>query len=134
MLHLRCTVLCFDDDNELFLWYRWRKKFSLISSWDQFIQRFSPSRIANAPPAEFEPAYNLSSDLDEWCCAVVITTLPLATLYYIRHIQDSGMFRTCLFRYSQAFPSYLASLMHIHAYWGTIKASSGLFRHIQDPV
>ena len=44
-----------------------RKAFSLC-------QRSSPSRISDTPRAGFEPAQNLSSDLVEWSCAVVITT------------------------------------------------------------
>ena len=56
-----------------------RKAFSLISSRDH-CQRSSPSRISDTPRAEFEPAQNLSSDLVEWSCAVVITTKPLHLL------------------------------------------------------
>ena len=52
-----------------------RKAFSLISSRDH-CQRSSPSRISDTPRAGFEPAQNLSSDLVEWSCAVVITTTP----------------------------------------------------------
>ena len=50
-----------------------RKAFSLISSRDH-CQRSSPSRISHTPRAGFEPAKNLSSGLNEWICAVVITT------------------------------------------------------------
>ena len=52
-----------------------RKALSLISSRDH-CQRSSPSRISDKPRAGFEPAQNLSSDLVEWSCAVVITTTP----------------------------------------------------------
>ena len=46
---------------------------TLVSSQDH-CQRSSPSRISDTPQAGFEPAQNLSSDFDEWSCAVVITT------------------------------------------------------------
>ena len=52
-----------------------RKAFSLISSRDH-CQRSSPSRISDTSRAGFEPAQNLSPGIDEWSCAVVITTTP----------------------------------------------------------
>ena len=52
-----------------------RKAFSLISSRDH-CQRPSPSPISDTPRAGFETAQNLSSDFDEWRCAVAITTTP----------------------------------------------------------
>ena len=52
-----------------------RKAFSLISSWDH-CQRSSLLWISNTPRAGFEPAQNLSADLVEWSCAVVLTTTP----------------------------------------------------------
>ena len=52
-----------------------RKVFNLISSRD-YCQRSSPSPIFNTPRVGLEPAQNLSSDLVEWSCAVVITTAP----------------------------------------------------------
>ena len=48
-----------------------RKVFSLISSWNH-CQRSSPLQISDTPQAEFEPAQNLSLDLVEWSCTVVI--------------------------------------------------------------
>ena len=53
---------------------RW-KAFRLIYSRDH-CQRSSPSRISDTLQAWFEPAQNLTSGLDEWSCAVVITTTP----------------------------------------------------------
>ena len=52
-----------------------RKAFNLISSRDH-CQRSSPLQISDTPRAGFEPAQNLSSDLIEWSCAVVINTTP----------------------------------------------------------
>ena len=52
-----------------------RKAFSLISSRDH-CHRSSPSWISDTPLAGSEPAQNLSSGLNEWSCAVVITTTP----------------------------------------------------------
>ena len=54
-----------------------RKTPKLISSRDH-CQRSSPSRIFDTLRAGFEPATNLSSDLNlvELSCAVVITTTP----------------------------------------------------------
>ena len=52
-----------------------RKVFRLISSWDH-CQRFLPLRIIDIPQAGHEPAQNLSPDLLEWSCEVVITTTP----------------------------------------------------------
>ena len=51
------------------------KAFSLISSRDH-CQRYSQSQISDTPGAGSEPAQNLSSDLVECSCAVVITTTP----------------------------------------------------------
>ena len=53
------------------------KAFSLISIQDH-CERSFPSRISNTPQAGFEPVQNLSSDLGEWGCALVIT---MAQLY-----------------------------------------------------
>ena len=67
-----------DDDDEVFCGMVGRQKaFSLISTWDHF-QRYSLSWISGTHThrAGFEPAQNLSSDLGEWSCAVVITTTP----------------------------------------------------------
>ena len=58
-----------------------RKAFSLFSSRDH-CQRSSPSRISNTKWAGFEPAQNLSSDLVEWTCAVVITTAQHPVMVY----------------------------------------------------
>ena len=55
-----------------------RKAFSLISSRDH-CQRSSPSQISDTPRAGIEPAQNLSSNLVEWSCAVVITTTPCSS-------------------------------------------------------
>ena len=52
-----------------------RKAFSLISSRDH-CQRSSPLPISDTPQAGFQPVQNLSSDLVEWSCAVVLTTTP----------------------------------------------------------
>ena len=52
-----------------------RKAFSLICSRDH-CHRSSPSRISDTSRAELEPVQNLSSDLVEWSCAVVITITP----------------------------------------------------------
>ena len=52
-----------------------RKAVSLISTQDH-CQRSSTSRISHTLQARFEPAQNLSSDLIELSCAVVITTSP----------------------------------------------------------
>ena len=62
----------------LWLWWWWIffvVWFSLIFSWDH-CRRSSPSRISDTRRAGFEHAQNLSSELVEWSCAVVITTTP----------------------------------------------------------
>ena len=51
-----------------------QKAFSLISSLD-LCQRSSPSQFSNTPWARFEPAQNLSLDLVEWRCEVMIITV-----------------------------------------------------------
>ena len=48
------------------------------------VQRFSPSQISDTPRAGFQSAQNLSSDYDEWSCAVVITT----TLLYHKRVAN----------------------------------------------
>ena len=53
----------------------WQKAFSLISSRDH-CQRSSPLQISDTLRAGFEPVQNLSSGLNYWSCAVVITTTP----------------------------------------------------------
>ena len=69
------------DDDELFLCYGWPKKvISLISSQDYY-QRSSPSRISDKLQVGFEFVQNLSSDLVEWSCAVVITLAPHGNWY-----------------------------------------------------
>ena len=65
-----------DNDDDLFCGMVDRQKvFTLISSWDH-CQRSSLSQISDTPRAGFEPAQNLSLDLVDWSCAVVITTAP----------------------------------------------------------
>ena len=66
---LFCFLICFCGMVD------WRKAFSLISNRDH-CQRPSPTRISDTPRTGFEPAQNLSSDLVEWSCAVVVTTTP----------------------------------------------------------
>ena len=51
-----------------------QKTFSLISSPD-LCQRSSLSQFSNTPWASFEPAQNLSLDLVEWPCEVMIITV-----------------------------------------------------------
>ena len=53
----------------------WQKVFSLISSQNH-CQRSSPSQISDTLRAGFEPVQNLSSDLVEWSCVVLITATP----------------------------------------------------------
>ena len=78
-----------------------RKAFSLISSRGH-CQRSSPSRVSNTPRAGFEPAQNLSSDLVEWSCAIMITITPR------RHILlDRTKNLTKIFKYSKHFPENL---------------------------
>ena len=56
-------------------------------------------------------------------------------MYFIRHIQSSGIFTTLFFSgICWDVQSYSALLGHIHAYWDIIKAYSGFFRHIQHSV
>ena len=66
-----------NDDDELFLWYRWPTKgvYSLISSRG-CCQRSSALQISNLSRVGFEPVQNLSSGLVEWSCTVVIMTTP----------------------------------------------------------
>ena len=52
-----------------------RKVFSLISSLDHY-QKSSLLWISKTPRAGFEPAHNLSLNLDEWSRAWVITATP----------------------------------------------------------
>ena len=78
-----------------------RKAFSLISSRGH-CQRSSPSRVSNTPRAGFEPAQNLSSDLVEWSCAIMITITPR------RHILlERTKNLTKIFKYSKHFPENL---------------------------
>ena len=65
-----------------------QKTFSLISSREHF-QRFSPSQICDTPPAGFESAQNLGSDLVELTSAVVITT---ASRRHGRLLSSSSLF------------------------------------------
>ena len=78
-----------------------RKAFSLISSRGH-CQRSSPSRVSNTPRAGFEPAQNLSSDLVEWSCAIMITITP-------RHhiLLERTKNLTKIFKYSKHFPENL---------------------------
>ena len=55
-------------------------------------------------------------------------------IYIIRHIQDSGIFRTLNAGICKHIKAYSAFLRHIHTYWGFIEAYTSLFKHIQHPV
>ena len=55
-------------------------------------------------------------------------------MYIIRHIQDSGIFRTLNAGICKHIKAYSAFLRHIHTYWGFIEAYTSLFKHIQHPV
>ena len=65
-----------DDDNELFLRNGWLKKGAYVLFPAGTIVWDSPSQISDTPQPRFEPAQNLSSDIVEWSCAVVIATTP----------------------------------------------------------
>ena len=52
-----------------------RKAFSVMSNRN-YRQRSSPSRISATPQVGFRPVQDMSSDFDEWSCAVVKTTTP----------------------------------------------------------
>ena len=50
------------------------------------------------------------------------------------HIQHSIFCCCCCCFLCRHMESYSALLRNIHAYWGVIRAYSGLFRYIQNPV
>ena len=65
--------MAIDDDDDCFCGMVDRRKaFSLISNQDH-CQRSSPSQISHTLRVGFEPAQNMSSDLVELSCGVVIT-------------------------------------------------------------